>query len=1122
MKITCRNNLFVSVCIIVLALFMSACGGGDGDTPSTTTSTPPATAIKTTIDEQNRVTAVIPPTGGTITTTGQDGTIYTLTFPAGSTAAEIQVSLAPVLSITGLVFDPGFVAAVDMAPDGHQFQSPVTLTIELQSPLAGTGFPMGIHVASNGVDSTLLPTQVNGNLYSIEFDHFSAAGLWEVTEESAHQYILDKYYGPLGLVETLNDITKCSDYRFDLLIIKVVDLYKTIELVDGFIYIEEETINPPKQCTGYVGFPSECSSLDQLRVAAMQNLDDALVYFTNEAIQQCSAGDPAQEVEAFECARKGLRVEESGLAVREGLNDALCGIKANCGIASLEVQPMSLKLNVSESQQLTAIPRDLAGNVLNERDLQWQNDYSHIVKLSGTEISNPYVTGISPGRAAPFVVDLMGEEACWIFTHADAPINVTNQFVTSVESIIVPEGETAVLKVKLGYPPEIGVEGTISRASGDADLTLASGEVLTFKPDDWDVFQSVILFAFEDDGDIENGTAVFEITDTSFDVTGNAVPTKEILAQELDNDGPAMFVTPDLLCVEVGQTANLSVIGNEYVDLGAITWSSSDIGVSTVNATGIVDAVGQGPARITASMIVDSQVVASAFATIRVQDQCVTIRSTDTPAHSCIVTASNPAFETGENSIQLEATINTLQDGYALTWDTTNSSVITVAPNTGLTGTVTGVSGGIATVELTVNNIVTQYHATLPVTVASLPEEYKAAWLTLPYNTAEPPVLTNKREVLSYGKLSQIVLTAIQRCNINVDALPGIGWEFNNLNENGQYIGNYFDDISLDFKGFVFDAKTCSLNYLDAPMKSPRGGIDNEADTYPMDINDQGTIVGQVHWAAFDDNWCEISPDYDCQYKLNTAFILENGIYSFPFYDSNSLPYSEYYPNVSTSLFGINNNRVALFSAVIGSGGFSELEGEGYYYLDFPVGETNPVQLNILGASSLNDFEHIVGTDVTPWIFSDGLYSNLNPVFSNGNAPSIIFADQINNSNDILARGVNAGETFKHFLMYLCPLPIESSTAQWFEDRSLLEGYETPEVSCDGRDNDLDGFFDVQLDAPLTTKQAGVCAGVMKVCTGAQGWVDDYSSIPDYEFPEVSCDNKDNDCDGIKDEGCPI
>ena len=61
-------------------------------------------------------------------------------------------------------------------------------------------------------------------------------------------------------------------------------------------------------------------------------------------------------------------------------------------------------------------------------------------------------------------------------------------------------------------------------------------------------------------------------------------------------------------------------------------------------------------------------------------------------------------------------------------------------------------------------------------------------------------------------------------------------------------------------------------------------------------------------------------------------------------------------------------------------------------------------------------------------------------------------------------------------------------------------------------------------NAPLNTNQNGSCAGSVRSCNGAEGWVEDYSSIPGYGFPEFGCNGVDENCDGIDgqmSDGCP-
>lgn len=155
--------------------------------------------------------------------------------------------------------------------------------------------------------------------------------------------------------------------------------------------------------------------------------------------------------------------------------------------------------------------------------------------------------------------------------------------VTDNDEVVVPEGGSAVFRVKLATLPPSDISVSISEmAGGDADLS-ASPPSLTFTPLTWDAYQTVTVTAAEDP-DAANGSATIRCS-------ASGTEGKDVTATEQDNDTLAIATDKASLAVPEGATASFQVkltaqpLTSVVVELNMVTGSDSDITISSPSPT---------------------------------------------------------------------------------------------------------------------------------------------------------------------------------------------------------------------------------------------------------------------------------------------------------------------------------------------------------------------------------------------------------------------------------------------------------------------------------------------------------------------------------------------------------
>jgi len=131
--------------------------------------------VKPTLESGTQAEGVFSTSGGTLTTTASDGTVYRLDIPADALATDTLIRMTPVRQIEGMPFGSDQFA-VQFEPEGLQLYANATLTITPSQE-----FPVDQQIFFGyqglGENLVLLPPVMDSSEIKIVIVHFSGAGV---------------------------------------------------------------------------------------------------------------------------------------------------------------------------------------------------------------------------------------------------------------------------------------------------------------------------------------------------------------------------------------------------------------------------------------------------------------------------------------------------------------------------------------------------------------------------------------------------------------------------------------------------------------------------------------------------------------------------------------------------------------------------------------------------------------------------------------------------------------------------------------------------------------------------------------------------------------------------------
>src|SRR6266702_4242825 len=338
-------------------------------------------------------------------------------------------------------------------------------------------------------------------------------------------------------------------------------------------------------------------------------------------------------------------------------DSARIAVQCAVAVASVDVSPAAAALQVGQTVQLAATPRDTSGNPLSGRVVTWASSNTAVAPVTTSGL----VTAIAVGSAT---ITATSEGKTGTAAVAVANVPVASVAVTPA-SATLQAGQT----VQLAATPK------------DANGNALSGRVIGWSSSNPSV-------ATVNASGLVTGVAAGSatITAVSEGKSGGAAITVNPATVPV----ASVAVTPAATSLPTGGTVQLTAIPKDAngtpLTGRSVAWTSSNGAVATVGSSGLVTAVATGSATITA--------------TSEGQSGSASITVSNAPVASVAVAPASASVQVGQ-TVPLTATPKVARgtplSGRVINWSSSNTAFATVSSS----GVVSGVAAGVATITAT-------------------------------------------------------------------------------------------------------------------------------------------------------------------------------------------------------------------------------------------------------------------------------------------------------------------------------------------------------------------------------------------------------------------------------------